>query len=319
MYRSLAFLTGSLILGVIPAFADLVPYVGVAASATTDGDQSVKQHYGSPVDTYGNPGPDKTSTSGPVSYSIGPLDVAGGGDYLQVGASASADWGLLHASASGSLEADPGANWPSYRDIAAAFSFDTWGITAPGVSGTGTLEIGYDVQGTWSAQTGGHQSGGSAWRILASSQPGNWGEGYDSVQLANGLSDAQVAWYCCGWGAPYSGYITLPITFGQTNYIEIYLDVAANGFGYVPWGPEYEGYTSAANFTANISGFEIFDSSGQQVTDGTVVTGSGHSYSAASVPEPAGVVLLLTMLALIAPLLKSWGSACSPGALTNPR
>ena len=157
-----------------------------------------------------------------------------------------------------------------FDTTAAAAAADLWTINGPGLTGQGTLKIGYAVTGNASG-TGIH-----SWQFLV----------FDPLTMG-----------CCGatwvWNSPQSGVISIPFDFGTPNEVVLQLLVATEGDG-------------LADFSARIPTLQVLDSSGNATTDFTLTTSSGYDPSSppSAVPEPSSLLMLGTGLAGVAAAIR---------------
>jgi hypothetical protein len=98
-------------------------------------------------------------------------------------------------------------------------------------------------------------------------------------------------------GTPLIVSQSLPIVFGQPVTYTV---------GFLVYGHLLDfrdpnvGFTADYSHTSVLGGFVVDDSSGRQLTNFNVISGSGTTYSAVTIPEPSTFLMFVAAISLIA-------------------
>lgn len=198
--------------------------------------------------------------------------------------SSSSSYGVLHAAASVYLTGDNSLGplnggsvpFPNLASVGARGSFLD-GFTIGGGSGTGTVDLTFQVTGTSSNTAG--QSGRPQFAYVP--------------VVAGALDYAGQVQY-----SVVSGSTTIPITFTFGSPFEFDIDFYALAQIY-QWVP---GASASADYsnTAILDAITVYNSQGNVVPSFTIQSESGTSYgSGGVVPEPLTVVLVASSLLLL--------------------
>jgi hypothetical protein len=164
----------------------------------------------------------------------------------------------------------PGNYWDWQTSASANASFsDVWRVDVIGVTpGTvGTLSVDVDLSGSRTANWQNHNSSASLSLY-----------DYTTASRAQYIEDIDAGHYV----------LNISFIYGQDNAIMMDLTSGNSSFNEF-FGGGVASYVDFYN-TANITGLTFRDSSGNELTDYTLTTGSGHDYDA--VPIPAAFWLL---------------------------
>jgi hypothetical protein len=247
-------------------------------------------------------------------YILGPNNGAGyvsvtnltdpsGDTHFTYSAEANASFGKLQAGASGSYDLTSASTRAAF---AAAFVTDQLTLTAPGQTGSGTLDISVLLDGVLESTGGG---GGATFAAVA------WGP--DSDVLNSSATTAKVVQQATS--GPHAGpqpplVLSVPFVWGDQFYLGLILGVGAGTpvtslidcFGGDACLTPVTGTGSGtADFfhTMTLTGLVPKDAAGNVVLDTQFTSGSTALYSmdgivAQPVPEPGSLLLLGTGLAL---------------------
>lgn len=218
-------------------------------------------------------------------------------------AAADAEYGILHARASGTFSGlTPGLPTSIRGAGALAGVTDLLTITATGQTGTGTLDVSILLDGTFDRTAG---AGAFAFAGVAAGpdpdpfSPANTGVPFDSILIPP--SGPLVATVPFEWGTPF--YLSLIMGVGAGTPVSCALCVSSGDSNATP-ATTADGSASADFFnTLTLVGLvPTDDDTGIQVLDAKYTAGSKAVYSADGivaqpVPEPASLLLLGTGLA----------------------
>ena len=184
-----------------------------------------------------------------------------------------AAFGVLRDQASVFLTGDDSLGaFPSLVAVGARSGYmDSYTITAPGLTGSGTMYLGFSVSGTTTSAGGGVPN-----------------PGFQYVPVVNGQDDFSSA---VSYGLDPSGDTLIPVTFTFNQPIDftIYFYAAARIIRWESGSAASDDYSH----TAILDSISVLDSRGDVVPIFSIAAGSGTSYGRNGVvPEPTTLALL---------------------------
>lgn len=224
-----------------------------------------------------------SAATGPVTLSDthSPSTASVTADYLSVTGSAS-------TSAAGSMFFDPNSA------IANGIWKDALTISSAGMAGsTGTLEIDYRIEGTFSASSSGGLVGTAAYDASFTSSEGGFSSQSGGFSSTTGF---------LGPGGTSDGTGTFtsdPLDFLFGSAFDLEVSLMASAIGDINTdGATGSASASATDVKLTWLAFRVFDGGGMQVTSASVSSDSGSNYNfsgsggGATIPEPSSILLL---------------------------